>query len=70
MRAFCNERTLSLLSPRVGSLPVIAEVVAAAAETVGAGAGAGAGVATGATRPRADAVDASRSPVAGNPFAP
>ena len=68
MRAFCNERTLSLLSPRAGSLPVIAEVLAAAAETVGAGAGAGA--ATGATRPRADAVDASRSPVAGNPFAP
>ena len=68
MRAFCNERTLSLLSPRAGSLPVIAEVLAAAAETVGAGAGAGA--ATGGTRPRADAVDASRSPVAGNPFAP
>ena len=68
MRAFCNERTLSLLSPRAGSLPVIADVLAAAAETVGAGAGAGA--ATGGTRPRADAVDASRSPVAGNPFAP
>ena len=68
MRAFCNKRTLSLLSPRVGSLPAIAEVLAAAAETVGAGAGAGA--ITGATRPRADAVDASRSPVAGNPFAP
>ena len=42
MRAFCNERTLSLLSPRVGSLPAIAEVGAAAAETVATGAGAGA----------------------------